>query len=134
MERAAATGVVENGISAVHIRIARRELIDRRSVGLTKGLPTHPLHHEGSGAVGCYLNAPWARSITLPRGSGDSAMYREARADAAKARGWAACRYERDRVVRDAAKARGAEGPEGLLRAMARKAQACGRRRARRRG
>jgi hypothetical protein len=27
------------------------ELVDRRRVDLTEGLPTHPYHHEGSSAV-----------------------------------------------------------------------------------
>ncbi len=176
VEQAAAIGVAENGNSAVLVTIARRELIDRRSVDLTKGLPTHPFHHEGSWAVGRYLNAPWARSITLPealaliervreaaaRGAreclealatevsvpiasiairtwpqlppsveeriadtraacvADSAMYREALANAARARGWAVCWYDRERVVHDAAAALGAEDLDGLLRAMGR--------------
>src|SRR5262249_59461733 len=36
----------------------RIELIDR-------GLPTHPHHHEGSWAVGRYLNIPGARALSL---------------------------------------------------------------------
>ena len=43
----------------------RGELLDRRRVDLTRGLPTHPYHHEGSWAVGRYLNSPWARAISL---------------------------------------------------------------------
>jgi hypothetical protein len=41
------------------------ELLDRRRIDLTRGLPTHPYHHEGSWAVGRYLSTPWARSISL---------------------------------------------------------------------
>ncbi len=41
------------------------ELLDRRRIDLTSGLPTHPYHHEGSWAVGRYLNSPWARAIPL---------------------------------------------------------------------
>ncbi|HVJ19531.1 MAG TPA: hypothetical protein VM686_29125 [Polyangiaceae bacterium] len=42
------------------------ELLDRRHVDLTeRGLPTHPHHHEGSWAVGRYLNTPGARAISL---------------------------------------------------------------------
>jgi hypothetical protein len=42
------------------------ELIDRRRIDLTeRGLPTHPHHHEGSWAVGRYLDSPWARAISL---------------------------------------------------------------------
>jgi hypothetical protein len=62
----AAVGVAENGNSAVLVTVARGgELLDRRSVDLTRGLPTHPYHHEGSWAVGRYLNSPWARTISL---------------------------------------------------------------------
>jgi hypothetical protein len=63
---AAAVGVAEHGNSAVLITIARTgELLDRRRVDLTHGLPTHPYHHEGSWAVGRYVNSPWARKISL---------------------------------------------------------------------
>jgi hypothetical protein len=42
------------------------ELLDRRSIDLTdSGLPTHPHHHEGSWAMGRYLNSPWARPVSL---------------------------------------------------------------------
>ena len=41
------------------------ELLDRRRIDLTKDLPTHPHHHEGSWAVGRYVNSPWARQISL---------------------------------------------------------------------
>ena len=40
-------------------------MLDRRRIDLTRGLPTHPYHHEGAWAVGRYLNSPWARPITL---------------------------------------------------------------------
>ena len=40
-------------------------LLDRRRIHLTRGLPTHPHHHEGSWAVGRYRNSPWAREISL---------------------------------------------------------------------
>jgi hypothetical protein len=62
----AATGVAEHGNSAVLVTVAPGgELLDRRRVDLTRALPTHPYHHEGSWAVGRYLNSPWARAITL---------------------------------------------------------------------
>ena len=35
-------------------------------VDLTRGLPTHPYHHEGSWAVGRYANSAWAKKISLP--------------------------------------------------------------------
>jgi hypothetical protein len=62
----AAIGVAEHGNSAVLVTVAPGgELLDRRRVDLTCGLPTHPYHHEGSWAVGRYLNSPWARAIPL---------------------------------------------------------------------
>lgn len=63
----ATVGVVEHGASAVLVTLtAEGELLDRRSVDLTDhGLPTHPHHHEGSWAVGRYLDTPWARPISL---------------------------------------------------------------------
>jgi hypothetical protein len=58
--------VAEHGNSAVLVTIARGgELLDRRRVDLTHDLPTHPYHHEGSWAVGRYVNSPWARPISL---------------------------------------------------------------------
>jgi len=65
-QRAAAVGVAEHGNSAVLITVAPGgELLDRRRIDLTHGLPTHPYHHEGAWAVGRYLNTPWARAISL---------------------------------------------------------------------
>ena len=65
-ERTATVGVTEHGNSAVLVTIASDdELLDRRRVDLTSGLPTHPHHHEGSWAVGRYRDSPWAREITL---------------------------------------------------------------------
>ena len=63
---AAGVGVVEHGNSAVLITVAPGgELLDRRRIDLTHGLPTHPYHHEGSWAVGRYLGSAWARPIAL---------------------------------------------------------------------
>lgn len=72
----AAVGVAEHGNSAVLVtlsvetsarrHVAHAELLDRRRIDLTKGLPTHPYHHEGSWAVGRYLNSSWARATSLP--------------------------------------------------------------------
>jgi hypothetical protein len=62
----AAVGVAEHGNSAVLITVAPGgELLDRRRIDLTRDLPTHPYHHEGSWAVGRYLNSSWARPISL---------------------------------------------------------------------
>ncbi|MEO8180703.1 MAG: hypothetical protein ABI895_17860 [Deltaproteobacteria bacterium] len=66
-QRAAAVGVAEHGNSAVLVTVAPGvELLDRRRIDLTEpGLPTHPHHHEGSWAVGRYLNIPGARALSL---------------------------------------------------------------------
>ena len=60
-------GVAENGSSAVLVTLtAGGELLDRRRIELIDpGLPTHPHHHEGSWAVGRYLNTPGARTLSL---------------------------------------------------------------------
>lgn len=64
--KTASVGVAESGNSAVLVTIAEGgELLDRRRVDLTRGLPTHPYHHEGSWAVGRYVDSPWARPISL---------------------------------------------------------------------
>jgi hypothetical protein len=65
--RAAAVGVAEHSNSAVLVTVAPGgELLDRRRIELTEpGLPTHPHHHEGSWAVGRYLNTPGARALSL---------------------------------------------------------------------
>ena len=63
---AATVGVAEHASSAVLVTVAPSgEILDRRRIDLTRGLPTHPYHHEGSWAVGRYLNSPWARTISL---------------------------------------------------------------------
>ena len=63
----AAVGVAEHGNSAVLVTVGPGgELLDRRRVDLTHGLPTQPYHHEGSWAVGRYVNSAWARPISLP--------------------------------------------------------------------
>ena len=66
-QRAAAVGVTEHGNWAVLVTVAADgELLDRRRIDLTdRGLPTHPHHHEGSWAVGRYLNIPGARALSL---------------------------------------------------------------------
>jgi hypothetical protein len=63
---AATVGVAEHGNSAVLVTVAPGgELLDRRYVDLTRGLPTHPYHHEGSWAVGRYRNSAWSKEISL---------------------------------------------------------------------
>jgi len=65
-QRTATVGVVEHGNSAVLVTVGPRgEFLDRRRIDLTDRLPTHPHHHEGSWAVGRYLDSPWARAISL---------------------------------------------------------------------
>ena len=177
-QRTATVGVAEHGSSAVLVTVAPDgELLDRRRIEvIDRGLPTHPHHHEGSWAVGRYLNIPGARALSLaeavvlvgrvresaargareglealaaaapvPIGSiairecrslpptieeriadnraqtiADSAMYREALATAAEARGWAVHWYDRERVFRDAAAVLGREDVNAFLYAMGR--------------
>jgi hypothetical protein len=62
----AAVGVAEHGNSAVLVTLtAAGELLDRRRIDLTRDLPTHPYHHEGSWSVGRYVTSPWARPISF---------------------------------------------------------------------
>jgi hypothetical protein len=62
----ATVGVAEHGNSAVLVTLAPTgELLDRRRIDLTTDLPTHPYHHEGSWAVGRYIDSAWAREISL---------------------------------------------------------------------
>ena len=64
--RGTAVGIAEHGNSAVLVTVtAGGELLDRRRIDLTRGLPTHPYHHEGSWAVGRYLKSSWSRPISL---------------------------------------------------------------------
>jgi hypothetical protein len=66
VRRGAVVGVAEHGNSAVLVTLAPGgECLDRRRIDLTHDLPTHPYHHEGSWAVGRYVNSPWARPISL---------------------------------------------------------------------
>ena len=66
-QRPATVGVAEHANSAVLVTIAPGgQLLDRRRIDLTdRSLPTHPHHHEGSWAVGRYLNTPGARALSL---------------------------------------------------------------------
>lgn len=81
----ATVGVAENGNSAVLITVsAGGELLDRRQINLTQGLPTHPYHHQGSWAVGRYLNSPWAKKISLPEAIALVERVREAAAVGAR--------------------------------------------------
>jgi hypothetical protein len=59
-------GVAEHGNSAVLVTVGPDgELLDRRRINLTHGLPTHPHHHEGSRAVGRYPNSRMGRAMSL---------------------------------------------------------------------
>ena len=81
----AAVGVAENGNSAVLITLSSAgELLDRRSIDLTRGLPTHPYHHQGSWAVGRYLDSPWAKKVSLPEAIALVERVREAAAVGAR--------------------------------------------------
>lgn len=81
----ATVGVAEHGNSAVLITLAGGgELLDRRRIDLTHDLPTHPYHHEGSWAVGRYVNSSWARKISLPDAIALVERVREAAAHGAR--------------------------------------------------
>ena len=81
----ATVGVAEHGNSAVLVTVSSTgELLDRRRINLTEGLPTHPHHHEGSWAVGRYRNSPWAREITLAEAIALVEQVREAAAQGAR--------------------------------------------------
>jgi hypothetical protein len=70
-----------NAVVLVTVDDAGR-ILDRRQVVLTAlGLPTHPHHHEGSWAVGRYLNTPGARLVSLEEAV---ALVERVRASAAK--------------------------------------------------
>lgn len=60
-------GAAETGSSAVLVTLTSpRELLERRTVELVDaGLSSHPHHHEGSWAMGRYLESPWAREISI---------------------------------------------------------------------
>lgn len=62
----AVVGVAEHGNSAELVTVGfNGALLDRRRIDLTRGLPTHPYHHEGSWAIGRYTDSPWAKPTTL---------------------------------------------------------------------
>ena len=83
--QAATVGVAEHGNSAELITLSSNgELIDRRRIDLTHGLPTHPYHHEGSWALGRYANTPWARPISLAEAMALVERVREAAARGAR--------------------------------------------------
>ena len=82
---AAAIGVAEHGNSAILVTVAADgQLLDRRRIDLTHGLPTHPYHHEGSWAIGRYINSPWARKIPLSDAIALVERVREAAAQGAR--------------------------------------------------
>ena len=63
----AAVGVAEHGNSAVLVTLAPNgELLDRRRIDLTQGLPTHPYHHEGSWAIGRYAKSDGPDQFCCP--------------------------------------------------------------------
>ncbi len=84
-KRTAAVGVVEHGNSAVLVTVANDgALLDRRRIDLTEKLPTHPHHHQGSWAVGRYLDSPWAKPISLADAIALVERVREAAAQGAR--------------------------------------------------
>lgn len=84
LPRGAVVGVAEHGNSAVLVTLAPGgEFLDRRRIDLTRGLPTHPYHHEGSWAIGRYLSS-WSRAISLPEAVALVERVREAAARGAR--------------------------------------------------
>lgn len=83
----ATVGIVEHGNSAVVVTLGPgHTLLDRRKIDLTSAdLPTHPHHHEGSWAVGRYLNTPGARAISLTEAVALVERVRAAAAEGARA-------------------------------------------------
>ncbi len=63
----AAVGAAEHANSVILVTLGPGDvLLDRRRIALTgPDLPTHPHHHEGSWAVGRYLDTPGARRLSL---------------------------------------------------------------------
>jgi hypothetical protein len=81
----AAVGVVEHGNSAILVTVdSTGRLLDRRRGDLTRGLPTHPYHHEGSWAVGRYVDSAWAKKISFPDAIALVERVREAAAQGAR--------------------------------------------------
>ena len=81
----ATVGVVEHGNSAILVTVGHDGgLIDRRRITLTRRLPTHPYHHEGSWAVGRYADSPWAKKISLAEAVALVERVREAAAQGAR--------------------------------------------------
>ncbi len=81
----ATVGVAEHGNSAELVTLASDGVfLDRRRIDLTHDLPTHPYHHEGSWAIGRYLDSPWSRPTTLPEALALVARVHEAAAQGAK--------------------------------------------------
>jgi hypothetical protein len=66
-QQTATVGVTEHGNSAVLVTVmADGKLLDRRRIDLTdRDMPTHPHHHQGSWAVGRYLNTPGAQQLSM---------------------------------------------------------------------
>src|SRR6202000_3073622 len=84
-QRGAVVGAAENGNTAFLVTLSPTPaLVDRRRIVLTRDLPTHPYHHEGSWAVGRYLDSPWAKRTTLPEAIALVERVHEAAAEGAR--------------------------------------------------
>jgi hypothetical protein len=83
----ASVGVAEHGNSAILVTVTPAgELLDRRRIDLTDAsFPTHPHHHEGSWAVGRYLNLPGSRRLAMAEAVALVARVRDAAAQGARA-------------------------------------------------
>ena len=83
----AIVGVAEHGNSAILVTVTPAgELLDRRRIDLTDAsFPTHPHHHEGSWAVGRYLNLPGSRRLSMAEAVALVERVRDAAAQGARA-------------------------------------------------
>jgi hypothetical protein len=85
--QSASVGVAEQGNSAILVTVTPAgELLDRRRIDLTDAsFPTHPHHHEGSWAVGRYLNLPGSRRLSMAEAVALVDRVRDAAAQGARA-------------------------------------------------
>lgn len=86
IEKFVAVGVAETGNSAILVTVANDgQLLDRRRIDLTRGLPIRPHRHEGSWTVGRYTDSPPALKVSLADAVALVERVREAAAQGARA-------------------------------------------------
>jgi hypothetical protein len=85
IQESVGVGVVEHGSSATLVTVAGDgELLDRRRIDLTRDLPTHPHHHQGSWAIRRHTDNPSILSTSLADAVALVARVREAAARGAR--------------------------------------------------